>query len=340
MRTPLRATFPRPNGILTRALTFLTGRKQARPESPSSHRRQDRVRTRERRLPPVFHGRRDHDAVAPNPGLRPGSGMADGAVHSATHDPVARGQALVAGHVPDRCRLLLDLGLPARYRGAGRRRTLADRHPGARRGHAARSATCVPTGRRREPTRAGIDRDARTPAPVLEGQALRPGAARLRRHRLRDHDDPLGRRRRRPRDREPLRAVLPARPGAVDHAGSARTAGRRLPPRLHRGHRHRCGARRGLPAAEHRRARGLALAGARPSGPGAGLGSGPHPGTWKPRDDGRRRADGLSAAGTRALRVRDRCRGDASRPRGRGRQRGAAASAASAAPSGCSRRPQ
>ena len=63
-----------------------------------------------------------------------------------------------------------------------------------------------------EPARRGLDRDAGAAAVVLEGQAVRPGPARLRRDRLHHHHDPVGRRRHRPPDREPAPRAVPARP--------------------------------------------------------------------------------------------------------------------------------
>ena len=48
--------------------------------------------------------------------------------------------------------------------------------------------------------------------PLLEGQAVRAGAARLRRHRLPHHHHPVRRRRHRAPRREPVRARRAARP--------------------------------------------------------------------------------------------------------------------------------
>ena len=56
----------------------------------------------------------------------------------------------------------------------------------------------------REPARRGLDRDAGAAAALVAGQALRPGPARLRGDRLRDHDHPLRRRRHGPHRREPV----------------------------------------------------------------------------------------------------------------------------------------
>ena len=61
----------------------------------------------------------------------------------------------------------------------------------------------VPPGGRGEPARRGLDRDAGAAAAVVAGQAVRPGAARLRRDRLHHHDHPLGGRRHRPHGGEP-----------------------------------------------------------------------------------------------------------------------------------------
>ena len=65
-----------------------------------------------------------------------------------------------------------------------------------------------------------------------QGKLLRAGADRLRRDRLHHHDHALGRRRDRPRRREPdLPAVLAWLRGA-GHAGADRAAWRRLPARV------------------------------------------------------------------------------------------------------------
>ena len=57
------------------------------------------------------------------------------------------------------------------------------------------------------PQRARLDRHARAAGARLDGQDDGAGAAGLRRHRLRDHDDPVGGRRLGPLDRKPALAV-------------------------------------------------------------------------------------------------------------------------------------
>ena len=92
-------------------------------------------------------------------------------------------------------------------------------------------AAGLPQGGRGEPARRGLDRHAGAAAALLEGQALRPGTAGLRGHRLRHHDHPVGRRRHRPPGGEPvLRADAAQQPGA-DHAAADRAARRGLPAR-------------------------------------------------------------------------------------------------------------
>ena len=108
--------------------------------------------------------------------------------------PAAR-PAVVAGHVPDRRRLLLHPRLPARHRGAGRRRPVARRDARARAHHALRRAADVPPGRGGEPARRRQPLDARAAAALLAEQDPRALPPRVRRDRLRHHHHPLGRRR-------------------------------------------------------------------------------------------------------------------------------------------------
>ena len=77
----------------------------------------------------------------------------------------------------------------------------------------ARSARCRCTGGwPGEPARSGLDRDAGAAADLLAGQAVRPGAAGVRRDRLPDHHHAVGRRRHRPRGGEPAPGRRAARP--------------------------------------------------------------------------------------------------------------------------------
>ena len=148
---------------------------------------------------------------------------------------------VVAGHVPDRRRLLLHPRLPARHRRPGRRRPLARRHADPRPADPLRRPADLPPRGRGEPARRGLDRHARAAARLVAGQALRPRPARVRRHRLHHHDHPVGRRRHRPPRREPLRPGAPARPRGRRHPGPARPARGGLPQGLQGGHRHRGG---------------------------------------------------------------------------------------------------
>ena len=108
---------------------------------------------------------------------------------------------------------------------------------------------------------AGLDRHARDPARGLEGQAARAGAARLRGHGLRDHDDAVGRGRRQARDREPVPEAHPRRAPGPGHDRDPRRARRGLPQGLRGGDRPR--RRRGfaLPRPQPRRARPRRLGG-------------------------------------------------------------------------------
>ena len=71
-----------------------------------------------------------------------------------------------------------------------------------------------------EPARSGQHPDSRRPLPEVERQGLRPVPAGFRRHRLRDHDHAVGRRRHGAPARKPADAVL-ARSSAARHAGAA-----------------------------------------------------------------------------------------------------------------------
>ena len=168
---------------------------------------------------------------------------------------------VVEGHVPDRRRLLLHPRLPAGHRRARRRSAGPDRdrRPGA--ADPVRRAAGLPPGRRGEPARPGVDRDARATAAVLAGQALRAGAAGLRGHRLHDHHHPLGGGRVGARRGEPARArdscTARSWPSRI---GAGRAARRGVPAGFHRGDRDRRGPGRGLPGPQPRGHRRLALA--------------------------------------------------------------------------------
>ena len=124
----------------------------------------------------------------------------------------------------------------------------------------------------------------------------------------------------------PLRPGVPARPGALDHAGAARPARRRVPARLRRGDRPRGRAGGCLPALNvvvHRPWRCGRWCSTRPS--------------YRDWSSALTTAHGnpvmmvavalmvFPQAGAGALRLRDRGRGDAARPRRAGRHRGPAA---------------
>ena len=247
---------------------------------------------------------------------------------------------MVAGDVPDRRRLLLDAGLPARHRGAGRRPAVPDRDAGAGRRHPAGCPPRLSPRGRREPARPGVDRDAGAPAALLARQDLRAGAPRLRDDRLRDHDDALRRGRVRARHREPLRPALPARPGALDHPGAAGPARGGVPARVQRGDR--CGGRaRGhLPGPQRGGALGLPVADRDPPVRRTRLGSGADHGARQPGDDGGGRPDGLPPAGARAVRLRDRRGRDAARERRPPRTPKSDRPVGSAAPRSCSPGPR
>ena len=221
---------------------------------------------------------------------------------------------MVEGDVPDGCRLLLDPRLPARHRrprggpsvpGGNARAGRADPHgrpPG------------LPPRRRGEPSRGGLDRDARAAAQLLEGQAVRPGPAGIRRYRLHHHDDALRGRCLGAPDREPQPPFDAHRPPGRDHPRPPGPAGRRVPAGLHRGHRPGGRPGRHLPRAQRRRDRRRSLAHRRPSAPGPRLDRGPHPAARQPPGDDRGLADRLPEAGSRDVGLRDGCRGDAPRP--------------------------
>ena len=159
---------------------------------------------------------------------------------------------MVAGGVPDWRRLLLHLGLHTRHRGGRGRGALAYRHPSHSALDPLRDAADVPRGLQAEPPRARLDRDAREPALVLEGQAVRALPPGVRGDSLDSHDHPLRGGRRRAHRREPARARLPARRGGRHNPPAARDSGGGLPQGLQGGHRHRGVHRRGLSAAEPR----------------------------------------------------------------------------------------
>src|SRR4051794_32187988 len=102
---------------------------------------------------------------------------------------------MVAGDVPDRRRLLLHARLPAGDRRPGRRSALPGRDGRPRGPDPARCAPRLSPRGRGEPPRRGLHRDARAAAVLLEGQAVRPGAAGFRRDGLHHHHDPVRRRR-------------------------------------------------------------------------------------------------------------------------------------------------
>ena len=195
---------------------------------------------------------------------------------------------------------------------------------------------------RGEPARRGVDRDARAAAVVLEGQALRAGPARLRGHRLPDHDDAVGRGRHRAHRREPQRP----------RASCAATRWR-SPSGCWR-----CSARCSCAGSPRRSASRSAwsrvylalnvvviggVAGARRDAPAASSRDWTTALTTQHGDPLMivgAVAAGLPQAGAGHVRLRDRRRGDDAR-RGRpGRHRGATRPAGSAAPSGCSPRPR
>ena len=200
----------------------------------------------------------------------------------------AQDAPLVAGHVPHRRRLLLHPGLPARHRGAGGRAALAARHAGAGRADPVRRPAGLPAGGRGEPPRRGVDRDAGAAAAVLEGQALRPGPARLRRDVLDRHDDPVGRGRDGAHRGEPARALGAARARGGHHPGAARAARGGVPQGVHRGDRGGRRPGRRVPRAERRRGGRGPVGGGHGAGPGHRLvGRADHP-ARQPGDDARR----------------------------------------------------
>ena len=142
----------------------------------------------------------------------------------------------------------------------------------------------------------------------VEGQAVRPRPARLRRHRLPHHHHPVGRRRHRPHGGEPVSAPALLHGHQVVITLVLIAAARRgLPQGLHGGDRRRGRAGRRLPGAERRGGGGRPVARGRPQ---------PHvvP-DWthgadrrarQPARDDRRRPAGLPQAGARPVRLRDR----------------------------------
>ena len=115
--------------------------------------------------------------------------------------------AVVEGDVPDGRRLLLDARIPARHRVSRGRRARAHRDVDSRHPDARGRAAGLQPGRRGQPERTGQHLDARGPSPALARQGIRPGAARIRRHRLHHHDYSLGRRRHRAHHPQPVRAT-------------------------------------------------------------------------------------------------------------------------------------
>ena len=122
---------------------------------------------------------------------------------------------------------------------------------------AVRRAAGLPPRGRGKPARRGLDRDAGAAAVVLEGQALRPRPARLRRDRLHHHHDAVGRGRDRAHGREPAR---PRRLCTARRSRSPwacwRLLGAVFLRGLHRGHRVRGRPGRRLPRTQRRRHRG------------------------------------------------------------------------------------
>ncbi len=236
--------------------------------------------------------------------VRPGQA----APRSACPGPRRTGPPLVAGDVPDRPRLLLHPRLPARHRRPRGRTALpgGDRRP--RRRHPLRRPARLPPGGPGEPARRRLDRDAGTPAVVLEGQAVRPRPARLRGHRLHDHHHPVGCRRHRPPGREPSPAQRPDRQTGHHHPGDDRPARRRLPQGLQRGDRPGCRPGRDLPRAQRGRRRHRLLPCLQLPRSGERLGGRAHRGARQRRRHDRRRPGDLPQTRPRPLRLRDRRR--------------------------------
>lgn len=230
----------------------------------------------------------------------------------------AQGAAVVAGDVPDRRRLLLHAGLSAGHRRARGRAVVAgghdragDRDPGGR-------AAGVPAGGGGEPARRGLDRHAGASAVVLEGQAVRSDPARLRGHRLPDHHHPVGGGRLHPPGGESTCAQSAARTAVGRHAGAGRPAGCSVPQGLPGGDRRSRRPGRRVPGTQRGRRGGGPVARRHRPARGHRLVQRPDRRTRQRGGHGRRVAAGLSQAGARPVRLRDRRGGHAAR-RGRGR---------------------
>ncbi len=143
-----------------------------------------------------------------------------------------RSASLVAGDVPDRCGLLLDAELSARYRGTRRRRPVAARDPADRASHPVRDAADLSKGGGRKPWRTRLPGDARQATAILGRQAARPLPARLCGHLLDHHHHPVLGGRDGPHRREPLHPRIPAGRARRDHARAARGARCGVPRRV------------------------------------------------------------------------------------------------------------
>ena len=242
---------------------------------------------------------------------------------------------MVAGRVPHWGGLLLYLGLHTRHRGARGRGALAHSHPSHSALDPLGDAADVPRGLPAEPPRSGLDRDAREPALVLEGQAVRALPSGVCGHSLDSHDHPLRGRRRRAHRREPASAGLPTRRRGRHNPTAARDTGGGLPQGLQGGYRHRGLYSRGLPAAEPRGGgRRLLQHPCRAAIPRrlAGL---PVRRLRQPAGHARGVAARVPAAGPGALWLRDRGEHDAARARGRRRTTPSVPRGASATRAGC-----
>ncbi len=267
------------------------------------------------------------EVVQPGPGAREEPGAAT---------------PLVAGRLPDRGGLLLDARLHTGHRSRGGRSLVADSHHAHSFADALRRAPHVPHRRRTEPPWAGIHRDAREPALVLEGQALRPVPARFRRHRLGRHDHPVGLRRHRPHRREPVLAGVPGRRNehaGRRHAAAGGAAGCCLLERFPGSNRHRRGDGRSVPPAQPRRCHRWLLRDIHPTRGRRGLAGSAVRHPRRPALDAGRRRRGVPAPGPRALGVRDRRRHDAPRARRPRRRPRSGLWGGSATPARCSPSP-